>query len=200
MAGTRGPTGTSTNQPTIDGGTSSRNASPVAHSPGSKDGGTDVVLNITGTIAAGEPLSQATIAAVNAAAKKTPHKFRLYIAYQGEVKVGGSLAWRANNPGNLRDAPTKISSVHGLVGSFAVFASMEEGRSAQRDLYIQKYGKMTVKDAVNSLTPPSENDTTTYLADSKAAGIDLDKDVASQIDLLMSAIQANEGMIEGTGG
>jgi hypothetical protein len=192
------PTGTSTNQPTIDGGTSSLNASPVGDSLGGKDGGIDVVLNIKGTIAAGGPLSQPTIVAVNAAARKTPHKFRLYIAYEGEVKVGGSLAWRANNPGNLRDAPTKISSVPGAVGHFAVFASMEEGRSAQRDLYIKKYGKMTVKDAVNNLTPPSENDTTKYLADLKAAGVDIDKDVASQIDLLMSAIQANEGMIEGT--
>jgi hypothetical protein len=35
------------------------------------------------------------------------------------------------------------------------------------------------------------------LAELKKAGVDLDKDVSSQIDVLMEAIEANEGMIEG---
>jgi len=65
-------------------------------------------LSISGVIVAGGPLSDATIITVNAAAAKTPSQFRRYIAYDKDVKVGGSLAWRANNPGNLRDAPTKI--------------------------------------------------------------------------------------------
>jgi len=57
---------------------------------------------------------------------------------------------------------------------------------------------MKVRDAINKLTPPSENDTTKYLDDLKRAGIDLDKDVKSQIDLLMPAVAANEGLIPGT--
>jgi hypothetical protein len=155
-------------------------------------------LSISGVIVAGGPLSDATIITVNAAAAKTPSQFRRYIAYDKDVKVGGSLAWRANNPGNLRDAPTKIGSVPGAVGHFAVFASLDDGRAAQKDLYLNKYGAMKVRDAINKLTPPSENDTTKYLDDLKRAGTDLDKDVKSQIDLLMPAVAANEGLIPGT--
>lgn len=198
MAGSPpGPTGTPTNQPTIDEQTLCRNASPGGQPLDGKQGASDAVLTITCTVVAGGPPSKATIVAVNAAAAKTPKQWRRCIAYAGVVKVGGSLAWRANNPGNLRDAATKIGSVSGAVGNFAVFASLEEGRSAQRDLYVKKYGAMKVKDAINNLTPPSENDTTKYLADLKAAGIDLEKDVLSQIDALMIAIQANEGLIVG---
>lgn len=158
----------------------------------------NAVLQISGVIVAGGPLSNATIAAVNAVAAKTPSQWRRYIAYQEKVKVGGSLAWRANNPGNLRDAATKIGSVPGAVGTFAVFASLDDGRTAQRNLYLTRYGSMKVKDAINHLTPPSENDTTQYLAELKTAGVDLEKDVTSQIDVLMRAVQTNEGLIEGT--
>ena len=155
-------------------------------------------LTINGTIIAGGPLSASTIAAVNAAGAKTPSQWRRYIAYQGEVKVGGSLAWRANNPGNLRGASTKIGSVSGAVGTFAVFATLDDGRAAQRALYLDKYGDMKVRDAINKLTPPSENDTAKYLNELKDAGVDLDKDVKSQIDVLMPAVAANEGLITGT--
>lgn len=159
---------------------------------------TDVKLTISGVIIAGGDLSNATKTTVNAAGAKTPVQWRRFIAYEKTVKVGGSLAWRANNPGNLRDASTKIGTVSGAVGTFAVFATLDDGRAAQKSLYLNKYGDMKVRDAINKLTPPSENDTTQYLADLKAAGVDLDKDVKSQIDKLMPAVQANEGLIEGT--
>jgi hypothetical protein len=170
---------------------------PVAKGDKGRDGPTPR-LSIDGVVVAGGPLSDATIVAVNAAAVKTRKEFQRYVAYETEVKVGGSLAWRANNPGNLRDASTKIGTVSGAVGKFAVFATMEDGRTAQKNLYVNRYGSMTVSDAINKLTPPTENDTTKYLADLKSAGVDLDKDVASQIDLLMTAVEANEGMITGT--
>ena len=53
------------------------------------------------------------------------------------------------------------------------------------------------RDAINKLTPPSESNTTKYLADLQQAGVDLDKTVKSQIDVLMPAVQANEGLIAG---
>jgi hypothetical protein len=56
---------------------------------------------------------------------------------------------------------------------------------------------MKVRDAINQLTPPNENDTAGYLAQLKAAGVDLDKTVKSQIDELMPAVEANEGLIPG---
>ena len=63
---------------------------------------------IPGTVVAGGELSQSTIHSVNQAAAKTPAQWRRFIAYATLVKVGGSLAWRANNPGNLRDSALKI--------------------------------------------------------------------------------------------
>ena len=153
---------------------------------------------INGTIIEGGPLSVTTQAAVDAAGAKTPSQWRRYIAYKDVVNVGGSLAWRANNPGNLRGASTKIGTVKGGVGTFAVFATLADGRAAQKALYLDKYGDSTVTDAINKLTPPSENDTTKYLADLKKAGVDLDKTVKSQIDVLMPAVEANEGLITGT--
>lgn len=165
---------------------------------GNPTGDVAVKLAINGVIVAGGELSQGTIVAVNTAAAKTPPQWRRYIAYSTTVKVGGSLAWRANNPGNLRDASSKIGTVSGAVGNFAVFATLEDGRAAQRDLYLKKYGDMKVRDAIDKLTPPSENDTAQYLADLKKAGVDLDKDVKSQIDPLMKGVEANEGLIEGT--
>lgn len=156
-------------------------------------------LEVSGVIVAGGPLSEKTIVAVNKAAAATPSQWRRYIAYVGMVKVGGSLAWRANNPGSLRDASTKIGTVPGAVGHFAVFASIEDGRSAQRALYLSnKYRDMKVRGAVNKLTPPSENDTENYLDLLEAAGVDLEKDVKSQIDTLMGAVQKNEALIQGT--
>jgi hypothetical protein len=157
-----------------------------------------VKLAISGVIVAGGELSKGTIRAVNHAAAKTPSQWRRYIAYSTKVKVGGSLAWRANNPGNLRDASSKIGLVPGAVGKFAVFATLEDGRAAQRDLYLRKYGDKKVRDAINKLTPPSENDTGQYLADLEEAGVDLDKNVKSQIDTLMKGVEANEGLTEGT--
>jgi hypothetical protein len=156
------------------------------------------VLTITVTLVAGGPLTAGTIHAVNDAAVKTPVQWRRGIAYSEHVNVGGSLAWRANNPGNLRTASTKIGEVGGAVGKFAVFATLADGRAAQRALYLDKYGAMKVRDAIDKLTPPSENDTAGYLAGLQRAGVDLDKTVASQIDALMPAVEANEGLIAGT--
>lgn len=152
---------------------------------------------IPGTIVAGGELSQNTIIAVNEAAARTPAQWRRFIAYATTVKVGGSLAWRANNPGSLRDSSLKIGNVTGAAGVFAVFATMDEGRVAKRALYVNRYGSMTVRDAIYKLTPPSENDTERYLRDLERAGVDPDRDVNSQIDILMAAVAVNEGVIEG---
>lgn len=153
--------------------------------------------SITGVVVAGGPLSDADVDAIDKAAISVPKQFRHYVAYSDSIKVGGSLAWRANNPGNLRDASTKIGKVPGASGTFAVFATMDDGRAAQRDLYLNTYGAMTVKAAIEKLTPRNENDTDAYLKKLAAAGVDLDKDVKSQIDVLMPAVKNNEGMIAG---
>ncbi len=204
MAGSRkaGPTGCNGHNDNIQDGTLCRQASPRpgplgTAPPISSTAAAPKKLTISGVVVAGGPLNDATIDLVNEAAKSI-RKNRRYVAYDTIVKVGGSLAWRANNPGNLRGASTKIGTVPGAVGKFAVFATMADGRAAQKSLYKNTYGSMTVRDAVPHLTPPEENDTVAYLKRLKAAGIDLDQDVKSQIDALMIAIEANEGMIAGT--
>lgn len=153
---------------------------------------------VSGIIVAGGELSKDTREAVNTALAKTPAQWHRFVAYEDVVKVGGSLAWRANNPGNLRDATTKIGTVPGAVGTFAVFATLDQGRAAQRDLYLSKYGDRKVRDAIVKLTPPSENDTEAYLANLQKEGVDLNRDVTSQIEVLMRAIEKNEGFLSGT--
>ncbi len=193
-----GPFGVGANQPVVDTGTNAMTNHQVPQPHGLKTATNGVVeLEVNGTIIAGGPLSKGTIIEVNAAGVKTPSKWRRFIAYANVVHVGGSLAWRANNPGNLRGAATKIGSVSGAVGSFAVFANLDDGHAAQRALYLDKYGSIKVRDAINKLTPPNENDTVKYLAELKRAGVDLDKDVKSQIDVLMPAVEVNEGLIAG---
>ena len=149
--------------------------------------------SISGTIVAGGPLTAAEVTTIDLAGPTVPAKWRRYIAYSDVIKVGGALTWRANNPGNLRTASTKIATVPGAVGTFAVFATIEDGRAAQRALYVNTYGAMTVRAAIKKLTPDIENDTEKYLRDLAAQGVDLDKDVKSQIDLLMAAVAKNEG-------
>lgn len=152
---------------------------------------------LTCTIAQGSPLNQTTAAAVKKASSEVSTNKERCIAYTATVKVGGSLAWRANNPGNLRDASTKIDTVPGAVGNFAVFASMQDGTTAQKNLYLKTYGEMTVSAAIAKLTPPSENNTAQYLADLTKQGVDIKGTVKSQIDKLVPAIQKNEGIIQG---
>ena len=95
---------------------------------------TPVVLKLSGVIVAGAALSDNTVLALNAAAKTTKMNGHLYIAYETKVQVGGSLAWRANNPGNLRNAVSKIGWVPVGQQHFAVFATLDAGRAAQKVL------------------------------------------------------------------
>lgn len=163
-----------------------------------KDANAPPQVSISGVVAAGGPLSEATTRQVNEAAKKVPAQWRRYVAYEKIVKVGGSLAWRANNPGNLRGANTAIATVPGASGMFAVFATMDDGRTAQKSLYLTQYGTQTVRAAVRKLTPPNENDTAAYLRGLERAGVKLDGTVTSQIDTLMAAVEVNEGLSLGT--
>jgi hypothetical protein len=122
-------------QTNINDGTSCLGASPT---PGAIGHG-DSPQVVSGTIVEGDTLlSKPTLLAISKASAAVPSQWHRYIAYEKIVKVGGSLAWRANNPGNLRD-----------------------------------------------------------LANLKVAEIDLDKDVQSQIDKMMIAVQNNKGLIKG---
>jgi hypothetical protein len=142
-------------------------------------------------------LNEATQKAVQEASSRFSTSTIRFVAYEEIVKIGGSLAWRANNPGNLRDAPNKIGTIPGAIGTFAVFGSFEDGRGAQRELYLSRYGDRTVREAVEKLTPPTENNTARYLNELRKAGVDLDQSVRSQIGVFMDAVAKNEGVVEG---
>lgn len=92
-----------------------------------------------------------------------------YTAENGDrlLRSGGTLAWRLNNPGNLR--PGRL--YEGVIGTadtpngrFAIFASPDEGRTEKRKLLRRGYDHLSLRDAIFKYAPPNENDTEKYLA------------------------------------
>ncbi|MFA6043612.1 MAG: hypothetical protein WC718_01395 [Phycisphaerales bacterium] len=74
---------------------------------------------------------------------------------------------RNNNPGNIEDGPfaRSIPGYQGSDGRFAVYDSMDNGKSAHAAL-LRSYGGKginTVEGVVNRWAPPSENDTASYV-------------------------------------
>lgn len=90
-----------------------------------------------------------------------------------EKWVGGSVAWRNNNPGNLRPAKIHIGQI-GEAKNFAIFPDVATGKQAmvaqlQRPLYANK----TLAEAISTYAPKSENDTDRYIKFvSQRSGID----------------------------
>ena len=119
------------------------------------------------------------------------------------IKSGGSIAWRFNNPGNIR--PKKNGLYQGQVGvgdtasgKFAIFGSYEEGRNEKRALLRRKYNNYTLKEAIYVYAPPNENDTESYIdylvkhADiSRTTKLSTLNDV--QLNKLMDAMEKREG-------
>lgn len=76
-----------------------------------------------------------------------------YAASDGShlLRSGGSIAWRFNNPGNLRTAKTGVP-IYGAIGvgktksngEFLIFASYAEGRAQKKALLRRKYNARTI--------------------------------------------------------
>jgi hypothetical protein len=122
----------------------------------------------------------------------------------GVVNVGGSPAWRNNNPGNIRVGD--FADDHGAIGSdggFAVFPTPETGRQALTSLLQSpSYQSQTVGDAISTYAPPSENATDAYISNvTDQTGLSPDTPMSSlssdQLDSLSQAIQRQEGSIPG---
>lgn len=85
----------------------------------------------------------------------------------------GDANWRMNNPGNLRVSSwTKQQPGYvgvgdaGPNGKFAVFATLDDGRQAKKNLLFgaqSPYINLSIKDAITKYAPPSENRTDTYI-------------------------------------
>ncbi|MBI5427806.1 MAG: hypothetical protein HZA02_05945 [Nitrospinae bacterium] len=83
----------------------------------------------------------------------------------GEMKNGGTKAWRNTNPGNLISG--EFVQNHGGIGNnrgFGVFPDFATGRGAMYDLLqLPKYHDVTLAEAIYIYAPPKYNDTEAYI-------------------------------------
>ena len=132
----------------------------------------------------------------------------LYVNPDGSkyAKIGGTSAWRNNNPGNIiyNNFSKNTLGAIGQNGRFAVFASEEVGMSAiKRLLQTNTYQSLTVGAAINRYAPPFENDTAAYQQRlQQLTGVTLNTAMASLNDTQMTnvanAIKTIEGWTPGT--
>jgi LysM repeat protein len=127
-----------------------------------------------------------------------------YVADNGShlLRSGGTIAWRFNNPGNIRPAKTNASMRIGTgktaSGDFCIFPSYEVGRKAKKELLRRKYNQYTIPESLEIYAPRSENDTDAYIEHIiKKTGLPRDKPLSSftdaQLDDMMDSMESKEG-------
>lgn len=129
-----------------------------------------------------------------------------YVIYTDEngnkyKKIGGTIAWRNNNPGNLRfnDFVRYTLGAIGSANGFAVFSNEQTGSIAiKKLLQTSAYQKLTVGGVINRYAPPIENDTTGYQNHVKnLTGLNLETPMSqlndSELDRIVNAIKKVEG-------
>jgi RTX calcium-binding nonapeptide repeat (4 copies) len=133
---------------------------------------------------------------------------RIYYSATGKIieeRIGGTVAWRNNNPGNIMAG--SFANAHGAIGSDgirAIFPTKEVGLLALRSLLnTQSYQSRTLDDAVRYYAPPSENDTASYQAMARTAlglpGNTPFKDLTpEQFEKFIGVILKKEGYTVGT--
>lgn len=120
------------------------------------------------------------------------------------LRSGGTLAWLFNNPGNLRPKsktlyPGQIGTGETKYGKLCIFSSVDAGRAEKRALLRRKYNPMTLRKAIFTYAPPTDNnDSEAYLAFVKkktglADDVVLEELSESQLDAMMSAMEQYEG-------
>lgn len=117
--------------------------------------------------------------------------------------VGGTLAWRTNNPGNIWAGKiSKKFNAIGKYGNFAIFANIEDGRAALKGVLTITMRNMTIVKAMHQYAPPHENNTKAYTAFVvKAIGrpaTTLVKDLTdAELNRMIKAIEKKEGFKAG---
>jgi hypothetical protein len=119
-----------------------------------------------------------------------------------ERRAGGSLAWRTNNPGNLRRSPLAIGTVTTPNGPYAVFPTVAVGEKAQENMLFGKskqgYANMTAADAIKIYAPASENDVAAYQRSSPGvAGKTLAQYTPEERQAFMGQMRKHEGFKPG---
>jgi uncharacterized protein (TIGR02594 family) len=137
----------------------------------------------------------------------THSKSTLTVQYVGDngdilLRSGGTVAWRFNNPGNIRPPSkfvnTSIGIGNTLSGNFFIFPDYETGRAEKKALLRRKYNGETIASAMQIYAPPSENDTEAYIDFiCSRTGFSRDQQISSmddgQLDAMMNAMERREG-------
>jgi hypothetical protein len=120
-------------------------------------------------------------------------------------KIGGSMAWRNNNPGNIRytQFSRDVLGAIGQANGFSVFANTQTGTlGINKLLQTSTYQKLTVAGAINRYAPPFENNTAAYQKRlAQLTGVSLNKGMNTltgpELDKVVNAIKQIEGSIPG---
>lgn len=124
--------------------------------------------------------------------------------------IGGSFAWRTNNPGNL----TKPSSyvMEGAIGyaqrtstskiPFVIFSDRDAGHRAHQHVVKRIYGDSTVAGMITRYAPAKENDTEAYIDQVTSWANVSARDVVGQLssekfEALSAAMERKEGYVPG---
>lgn len=141
--------------------------------------------------------------------KKTVH----YFDENGEetLYIGGSFAWRTNNPGNMAKPGRRIVSTSigyaqrtsNRKSIFLIFPDRATGDAERIRLLKEEYGDSSIAAMIERYAPRKENDTDKYIATvAKATGVDkstrLDDLTDDQFKKLTAAMARHEGWIPGT--
>lgn len=126
-----------------------------------------------------------------------------YVADNGDrlLRKGGTIAWRFNNPGNLRPGPKyklHIGQGQTASGVFLIFPTPEAGREEKKGLLLRKYKEDTISQMLYTYAPPSENDTEGYISSiCKKTGFSRDRVIGQfsddEMKKLMTAMEEHEG-------
>ena len=123
-----------------------------------------------------------------------------------EIRKGGTISWRNNNPGNMRMSEfSKAQGAIGEAGGFAVFPTKEAGERAREKLLFEaeSYKNKTLAQAMQRYAPESENNTQAYIdALVKATGANPNTPLSNltpdQRQKMLAAMKQHEGWKEGT--
>lgn len=114
--------------------------------------------------------------------------------------VGGTRAWRNNNPGNIRMSDfSRRAGAIGEAGGFAVFPDEATGQRAVKRLLLgNSYKNLTIANAVSRYAPPSENNTVAYQRSiEKLTGLSINRRISdlsdTELDKVVAAIRHIEG-------
>ncbi|MFM0021355.1 TIGR02594 family protein [Paraburkholderia azotifigens] len=127
-----------------------------------------------------------------------------YVADNGDIllRSGGTIAWRFNNPGNMRPPSKYVTTSIGVgdskSGEFFIFPDYDTGRAEKKALLRRKYNNETIASAMEIYAPRSENDTDAYIKwICDRTGFSRDRQLSSmndsELDSMMNAMEKREG-------